>query len=258
MSSKVRLGGFILAALVAFGVMVFLLGDKQFLFSSTYDINTQFENVARLDQGAPVRAGEASNSLKSITGKIDSGQGTIGGLVNDRALYQNLNTTVAQAKEGVTSFQEDMEALKHNFLLRGFFNKRGYFDSSELTKHAIARLPRGKPVKQFAFDEKDLFAKPDTAKLSKAKVLDEVGAFLQSGNFGLAVIQAETGPTGEKANEISEARAMVVRQYLADKFKVDDTRVKTMGLGKGEGSGRVTILVYGGGSARPTVEARNK
>jgi hypothetical protein len=125
MSSKVRLGGFILAALVAFGVMVFLLGDKQFLFSSTYDVNTQFENVAGLDQGAPVRAGEASNSLKSITGKIDSGQGTIGGLVNDRALYQNLNKTVAQAKEGVTSFQEDMEALKHNFLLRGFFNKRG-------------------------------------------------------------------------------------------------------------------------------------
>jgi phospholipid/cholesterol/gamma-HCH transport system substrate-binding protein len=125
MSSKVRLGGFILAALVALGGLVFLLGDKQFLFSSTYDVNTQFENVAGLDQGAPVRAGEASNSLKSITGKIDSGQGTIVGLVNDRALYQNLNTTVAQAKEGVTSFQEDMEALKHNFLLRGFFNKRG-------------------------------------------------------------------------------------------------------------------------------------
>jgi hypothetical protein len=113
-------------------------------------------------------------------------------------------------------------------------------------------------VKQFVLDEKDLFAKPDTAKLSKTKVLDEAGAFLQSGNFGLAVIQAESGPIGEKANELSEARAMVVRQYLADKFKTDVTRVKTMGLSKGEGSGRVTILVYGGGPARTTVEARNK
>ncbi len=29
-----------------------------------------------------------------------------------------------------------MEALKHNFLLRGFFKKRGYEDSDELGKHA--------------------------------------------------------------------------------------------------------------------------
>ena len=57
MSSTMRLGGFILAALVAFGVMVFLLGEKQFLFSHTYNLNTQFDNVAGLDEGAPVRAG---------------------------------------------------------------------------------------------------------------------------------------------------------------------------------------------------------
>ena len=87
---------------------------------------------------------------------------------------------VYEAKSGATSFQENMEALKHNFLLRGFFNKRGYFDSSELGKHAVARLPRGAPVRQFTFEEKDLFDKPATAKLRKEKLLNQVGSALEN------------------------------------------------------------------------------
>jgi hypothetical protein len=40
---------------------------------------------------------------------------------------------------------------------------------------------------------------------------------------------------------------MVVRDYLTQNFKLDDTRIKTIGLGKaGEGSdnGKVEILIY--------------
>src|SRR5947207_13252975 len=57
MSSTARLGAFIIVALIAFGFMVFLLGDKQLLFSRTYRISAPFDNVAGLDEGAPVRAG---------------------------------------------------------------------------------------------------------------------------------------------------------------------------------------------------------
>jgi len=45
MSSTVRLGAFILVALIMFGVMVFLIGDKQLLFSRTYQISAPFNNV---------------------------------------------------------------------------------------------------------------------------------------------------------------------------------------------------------------------
>ena len=40
---------------------------------------------------------------------------------------------------------------------------------------------------------------------------------------------------------------MVVREYLVENFKFDDTRLKTIGLGKSpdvNDSGRVEILVY--------------
>ena len=49
---------------------------------------------------------------------------------------------------------------------------------------------------------------------------------------------------------------MIVRNYLAENFRVDDTRIKTIGLGKDEGEsedgGKVEILVYPAGSNTPT------
>jgi hypothetical protein len=45
-----------------------------------------------------------------------------------------------EASAGAAAFQDDMEALKHNFLLRGLFKKRGYEDSDELAKHAVEEI----------------------------------------------------------------------------------------------------------------------
>jgi len=371
MSSNARLGAFILIALSMFGAMVFWIGNKQSFFSRTYRLGAPFENVAGLEEGAPVRAGgvhigtvarihlpeqpddkikvemdleastkkvikkdsiasietegllgskyvsisfgsvngeqvregdtigsqppvdyadvakkagemletakeaidsskiaignvnEVSADLKSITGKIDTGQGTMGALINDPSIYRNLNGMVDQAKSGATSFQENMEALKHNFFLRGFFKKRGYYDSSQLTAHAIAKLPGQSPVKQFAFDGKELFDKPDTAKLGREKNLNQVGAFLENNPFGLAVVVAETASTGDKENnlKLAQARAMMVRQYLAQRFKLDDARIKTMGIGESQQTsktGDVKIVVYPGNRINRMAMAKNK
>jgi phospholipid/cholesterol/gamma-HCH transport system substrate-binding protein len=371
MSSTVRLGAFILGSLIIFGVIIFWIGDKQFVFTRTYTLKAPFDNVAGLDEGAPVRAGgvrvgtvqhivlpaqpgdritvemelqnssrevikkdsiasietegllgakyaagsfgspeaeqvregdtiesrppfdyaelaksvgelvvttkeavdsskiaignlnEASGDLKSIAGKIDSGQGTMGALINDQSVYRSLNATMDQAKAGATSFQENMEALKHNFFLRGFFKKRGYYDSSQLTAHAITKLPGLAPSKQFAFDGRELFDKPDSAKLGKEKLLNRVGSFLESNPFGLAVVVAETGSTGDKENnlKLAQARAMIVRQYLAQRFKTDDSRIKTLGVGESQQmstGGAVKIVVYSSGRDNRPILARNK
>jgi outer membrane protein OmpA-like peptidoglycan-associated protein len=154
-----------------------------------------------------------------------------------------------QAKAGLTTLQEDMEALKHNFLLRGYFNNRGYEDSSDLTKHSISRLPAKPHSKEFDFNADDLFNKPDEAKLKNQKALGEAGKFLEDNRFGLVVVAAgETMGDSEKDRVLTQARAMVVRDYLVENFRLDDTRIKTLGLGKlmGQGvtSSRVQILVY--------------
>src|SRR5207253_1782209 len=57
MSRPARLGIFIFGALIIFAAGVFLIGDRQFVFSRTYHLQTQFDKVAGLDDGAEVRAG---------------------------------------------------------------------------------------------------------------------------------------------------------------------------------------------------------
>jgi hypothetical protein len=54
---------------------------------------------------------------------------------------------MVQAQTGVTDVQENMEALKHNFFLSRYFNKRGYEDSADLAANEIERLPADPPTK---------------------------------------------------------------------------------------------------------------
>ena len=54
---------------------------------------------------------------------------------------------------------------------------------------------------------------------------------------------------------------MIVRQYLAQKFKVDDARIKTMGAGESQqtgGAGTVTVVVYPAGREDRAAMAKNK
>ena len=153
-----------------------------------------------------------------------------------------------EARAGIAAFRNNMEALQHNFFLRGFFERRGYSDTKELTQHSLPRLPTRKPIREFDFDTKEALDKPDTAKLNDKKSLDEAGKFLEANPFGLAVIASSEakGDDTEKLRVLTAARAKVVRDYLTENFKLDDKRIKTTGLGKNKTSetSKLTILVY--------------
>src|SRR5262249_13162728 len=153
---------------------------------------------------------EATGDLKSITGKVDDSRGTLGALVNDRSLYQKLSQTMDQAKQGAESLNEDMEALKHNFFLRGVFKKRGYYDSGELTKNAISKIPAQKPAQTFVLDGNALFKGSDNAKLRNDKSLNQVGQYLEQNKFGMAAVVAYSGLEGDKQKNrsLTQARAM--------------------------------------------------
>jgi phospholipid/cholesterol/gamma-HCH transport system substrate-binding protein len=365
--SRARLGAFIITTLAILVVGVFIIGGKQYLFSSTYQLQAQFDNVVGLDAGADVRVGgvhsgtvrsillphkpgekvtvvvdlskstheiikqdsvatietegllgnqylaisfgsagaadvrdgnmiasvaplemsdllqktsglldssqqaiqnatQAAANLDSISAKIDRGQGTAGALVNDKQLYSNLEQTTStmrdtmeEAKAGVTDFQENMEAMKHNFFLRGYFKSRGYEDSAELAKNEIERLPQGVPTKEFTYSAKQLFDKQDSAKLKNQKSLTEGGEYLANNQFGIAVIVVSAGMEGDTQKELvlTEARAMVVREYLVEKFGFDDSQLKTLGMGKQTDTnsdadwGTVQIFIYPAGTEVP-------
>src|ERR1700676_207026 len=367
MSRAARLGAFIIATLAILAAGIFIIGDRQYLFTSTYRLKAQFNTVVGLDAGAEVRVGGvhggsvrridlpnqptgkitvlmdlqpsthniinqdsitaiqtegllsneyvaisfgtaqalnvrdgdmidseaplvsanlikradaildsskaaldnvtvATANLSSISGKIDKGQGTIGALINDKKMYTQLDQasvgmrdTMTHAQAGVADFQENMEALKQNFLLRGYFKKRGYEDSAELAKNVIPGLPEGTPLKTFTYDPKRLFDKIDTAKLKNQDSLGDAGRFLAANEFGIAVVVVYTGATGDAQKDLvlTQARASVVRAYLVGNFGFDDTQLKTLGMGKRTGAGTdsgwgtIEIVVYSAGTGIP-------
>jgi phospholipid/cholesterol/gamma-HCH transport system substrate-binding protein len=370
MSRAARLGAFIIAGLAILVAGIFIIGGKQYLFTPTYRLKTEFASVVGLDAGAEVRVGgvhsgsvrsvelpskptdkitvwmdldksthnivkqdsiatietegllgneyiaisfgsdtganvadggsitsepplqmsdlikktngildssqdalknvtHATANISSITAKIDNGEGTVGALVNDKKIYAQLDQTtsglrdtVVKAQAGVTDFQEDMEALKKNFLLRGYFKNRGYEDSSDLAKYEIPSLPQGEPLKTFTYDPQKLFDKIDTAKPKNQKSLRPAGQFLADNEFGLAVVVVSTSMAGDAQKDLvlTQARALAVRDYLVDNFGFDDAQLKTLGAGKTTatnletGWGSVQIIVYPPGTEVPAGE----
>ncbi len=331
-------------------IAVFLIGNRAALFHSSYRLNTQFDNVAGLEEGAAVRVGgvrkgmvkhltlpgkpdekvnvameleqatrevvkkdsiaairsdgllgdkyveisfgsegsanlangdsiasqppidmsnliaktdkildtagaavdnvkDFSGNLGVITSKINQGRGTVGALVNDKTVYN-------QAASATAALSDDAEALKHNFLLRGFFKNRGFEDSGDLTRYQIANLPSASPTKSFEYDSRKLFDDAEKSKLKNGKALTETGQFLEQQPFGLAVIAASTGMKGDSQKDklLTEGQALVVREYLVKNFKFDDTHLKTIGLGKSnntEDVNRVEIRIYAPGTSTP-------
>jgi phospholipid/cholesterol/gamma-HCH transport system substrate-binding protein len=218
------------------------------------DLLSKTNQILDTTKTAMEGAQETVNNLQSITSKIDRGKGSVGALINDKTVYN-------QATAAATNLSESTEALKHNFLVRGFFKNRGYEDASDLTKYQITKLPAEPGMKTFTYEGKRIFDKPDAAKLQNEKVLNEAGTYLEQTKFGLVVISSTGSMKGdsEKERVLTEARAMVVRNYLVKNFKLDDTRVKTIGLGKAETAKeeqKVEILVYPVGTNASQVQPR--
>jgi phospholipid/cholesterol/gamma-HCH transport system substrate-binding protein len=65
-----------------------------------------------------------TGDLHYITSTVKSGKGTVGTLLMDTTFVTNLNKSMENIKNGTKGFDEDMEALKHNILLRNYFKKK--------------------------------------------------------------------------------------------------------------------------------------
>lgn len=123
--------------------------------------------TARADELVAV-AENASRGVDEILGKVNNGNGTVSRFLNEDDVYTTFLATAAQLQEGAAQlqtvsadiraitdrfnqaagwanlgafrFSENMEALKHNFLFRGYFEDRDYFEMApfEVREAAIS------------------------------------------------------------------------------------------------------------------------
>ena len=65
-----------------------------------------------------------SYQLAEIMIKVNSGTGTLGRLIRDSTIAGNLNQTMVNLKNSSKGLDENMNAAKENFLLKGYFNRK--------------------------------------------------------------------------------------------------------------------------------------
>ncbi len=65
-----------------------------------------------------------SEQLTKIMHDINKGNGTLGRLIRDSTFAENLNQTMINLKKSSQGLEENMNAVKHNFLFRGYFKRK--------------------------------------------------------------------------------------------------------------------------------------
>jgi phospholipid/cholesterol/gamma-HCH transport system substrate-binding protein len=65
-----------------------------------------------------------SEQLAEIMDKINNGNGMLWKLIQDSTMAENINQTIVSLKKSSKGLNENMNAAKDNFLLRGFFKKK--------------------------------------------------------------------------------------------------------------------------------------
>jgi phospholipid/cholesterol/gamma-HCH transport system substrate-binding protein len=115
-----------------------LMGNKIINITHGTSGFPSIENNGIVATGKPLDTDEIFNSLKrtadnaeSISGdlagiinNISRGKGTVGRLFMDSLLANTLNQTVVNLKRGTKGFEENMDAAKNSFLLRGIFKRK--------------------------------------------------------------------------------------------------------------------------------------
>jgi phospholipid/cholesterol/gamma-HCH transport system substrate-binding protein len=92
------------------------------LLSSNEPVETD-EIMASLEVTA-ANAEVITGELAEIMAQVNSGEGTIGKLIRSDDMANSLDKTMKNLEKSTKGLEQNMEAAKDNFLLRGFFKKK--------------------------------------------------------------------------------------------------------------------------------------
>jgi phospholipid/cholesterol/gamma-HCH transport system substrate-binding protein len=98
------------------GLMPTLISDTS--YANTF--KSALANIEKVSANAQV----VSNNLQTLATKMNDDDNAIGVLLSDKAAANQLRQTIENAEQATNKLDANMEALQHNFLLRGYFRKQ--------------------------------------------------------------------------------------------------------------------------------------
>ena len=114
-----------------------IIGDKYIIISQGGTKSTLAKDGQKLTSIEPIETDAVlaslvitaknaeiiTQDLSEIMYKINSGNGTLGRLIEDSTIAENINKTIINLKKSSKGLDENMQAAKHNIFLRGYYNK---------------------------------------------------------------------------------------------------------------------------------------
>jgi phospholipid/cholesterol/gamma-HCH transport system substrate-binding protein len=157
-----------------------------------------------------------------------------------QGLMADVRVTLRQAREATADLADNMEAMKHNFLLRGFFNRRGYFDLDAISpaQYRSGVLENGKRKAMRIWLGADVLFEPgpdSTEILTQAgrdRLDSAMATYLEYLPANPIVVEgyATAGTAGERFRQ-SRMRAGIVREFLLGRYDLSPQNTGYIALG---------------------------
>jgi phospholipid/cholesterol/gamma-HCH transport system substrate-binding protein len=179
---------------------------------------------------------EARRALADFRSKDGPAQGLLG----------DMRMTLIQAREATADMADNMEAMKHNFLLRGFFNRRGYYDLDAISpvEYRKGVLENGKRRAMRIWVGSNVLFEPGPdgvevlSQDGRARIDSAMSTYLKYLPSNPIVVEGfATGGTADERFRRGRIRAGIVREYILGRYELAPQNTGYISLGNdGKGS----------------------
>lgn len=100
------------------------------------NLNEAIIKIKSVGDSVDSLSNEINIVVAGIKQDVNTGKGPANAILKDSSIVQKLNKSLSNIEKGTDGFNQNMEALKHNFLFRGYFKKLERQKADELKKQA--------------------------------------------------------------------------------------------------------------------------
>ncbi|WP_165073443.1 MlaD family protein [Paludisphaera rhizosphaerae] len=172
------------------------------------------ESLRRFDATAE-QARQGLEHLAALSAEVREGKGSLGKLIKDDAVYNDLIALTHKGEKAVADLDENMLAVKQTWPISRYFDARSYYERDRVLYRPGSRKESRMLPASDLFEPGGALLTP----LGKTR-LDEVARWSQATGRKQAevVVAAFTDPSDDpdKADVLTQEQADAVRKYLID------------------------------------------
>lgn len=205
-------------------------------------------NLGELLQKTATNVEQATAGVKEVVAELRPSGGP-----EQRGLLDDVRDTLTNTRRATAGLADNMDALRHNWFFRGYFNRRGFFDLESLSpeEYRKGRIAAGRPQERVWLHAAELFRREASGRETlseegRRRIDEAVAPYLPHAPNTLLIVEGYAG-AGSPAEQylVSRQRARLVREYLAERFGLNPSFLGAVPMGAVRSSGASGVYFEG-------------